>query len=76
MSNEKVSIPTRASGSSLVYIQDIGVRMKHQTEINYLKNRIQDLSNDMAALIKMMVDAGFVEVDGKDIVVHKVKLED
>ena len=30
----------------------------------------------MAAIIKMMVDAGFVEVDGKDIVVHKVKLED
>ena len=76
MSNEEVPIHTRASGYSPVYIQDIGVRVKHQTEINYLKNRIQDLSNDMAALIKMMVDAGFVEVDGKDIIVHKVKLDE
>ena len=54
----------------------IGEGMKHETEIKYLKNRINELAADIATLIQAMGSAGIIEFTATDIKVHKVKLED
>jgi len=54
--------------------------MKHETEINYVKNRIKKLEVDFAAFASLLIQAGIVEValeDGEQVFkVKKVKLED
>lgn len=50
--------------------------MKHETEINYLKNRIKKLETDFAAFASLLIQAGIIEVDGDVFKVHKVKLDD
>lgn len=36
--------------------------MKHETEINYVKNRIKKLEMDFAAFASLLIQAGIVEV--------------
>ena len=50
--------------------------MKQQTEISYLKNRINELAADIATLIQALGKSGVIEFTDKDIIVHKVKLEE
>ena len=54
--------------------------MKRETEINYVKKRIQKLEVDFAAFASLLIQAGVVEVaieDGQQVFkVNKVKLED
>lgn len=50
--------------------------MKQQTEISYLKNRINELAADIATLIQALGQSGVIEFTDKDIIVHKVKLEE
>lgn len=84
-----MSIHTRASGYCPVYIQDIGVRvkpnfnvpiigegMKHETEIAYLKNRLNDMAADISIVIRALVEAGIIEFAEGDIKVKKVKLDE
>ena len=54
--------------------------MKHETEINYVKNKIQKLELDFAGFASLLIQAGIVEVaeqDGQQVFkVNKVKLDD
>ena len=54
--------------------------MKHETEINYVKNRIKKLETDFAAFASLLIQAGIVEValeDGNQVFkVKKVKLDE
>lgn len=54
--------------------------MKHETEINYLKNKIKKLEVDFAGFASLLIQAGIVEVaeeDGQQVFrVKKVKFED
>ena len=50
--------------------------MKHETEIKYLKNRINELAADIATLIQALGTAGIIEFTATDIKVNKVKLEE
>ena len=54
--------------------------MKHETEINYVKNRIKKLETDFAAFATLLIEARIVEVVQEDnqqvFRVNKVKLED
>lgn len=36
--------------------------MKHETEINYVKNRIKELETDFAAFASLLIQAGIVEI--------------
>ena len=58
----------------------IGEGMKHETEINYVKNKIQKLELDFAGFAGLLIQAGIVEVaeqDGQQVFkVNKVKLDD
>lgn len=53
--------------------------MKHETEINYLKNKIKKLEMDFAGFASLLIQAGLVEVveeDGQQVFkVNKVKLD-
>ena len=50
------------------------------TEMQYVKNRIQKLEKDFAAFASLLIQAGIVEVKEEDGIqvyaVNKVKLED
>lgn len=50
------------------------------TELNYVKKKINQLENDIAAFARILIDAGIVEVeveDGKfNYKVHKAKLDE
>ena len=54
--------------------------MKHETEINYVKNKIQKLELDFAGFAGLLIQAGIVEVaeqDGQQVFkVNKVKLDE
>lgn len=50
--------------------------MKHETEIKYLKNRINELAADIATLIQALGQAGIIEFTEKEIKVNRVKLEE
>ena len=54
--------------------------MKHETEINYVKNRIKKLEMDFAAFASLLIQAGIVEIaeeDGQQVFrVKQVKFED
>ena len=54
--------------------------MKHETEINYLKNKIKKLEVDFAGFASLLIQAGIVEIateDGQQVFrVKKVKFED
>ena len=54
----------------------IGEGMKHETEIAYLKNRLNDMAADISIVIRALVDAGIIEFTEGDIKVKKVKLEE
>ena len=48
--------------------------MKHETEINHLKNKINKLEMDFAAFASLLFEAGIVEaVEENGIPVFKVK---
>jgi hypothetical protein len=53
--------------------------VKHETELNYLKNRIKKLETDFAAFASLLIQSGVVEVteeDGQQVFkVNKVSLE-
>jgi hypothetical protein len=50
------------------------------TELNYVKKRIKELENDIAAFGRILIDAGIVEVEVENgefsYKVSKVKLEE
>ena len=83
-----MSIYTRASGSSGLCLPYVGVGMKnfevpiigegmkHETEINYLKNRLNDIAADIALIIRALGQAGIIEFTDKEIKVNKVKLDE
>ena len=54
--------------------------MKHETEINYVKNKIQKLELDFAGFASLLIQAGIVEVveqDGGQVFkVNRVKLDE
>ena len=54
--------------------------MKHETEINYVKNRIKKLETDFAAFATLLIEARIVEVVQEDnqqvFKVNKVMLDD
>ena len=54
--------------------------MKHETELNYVKNKIKKLEDDFAGFASLLVESGIVEVVYKDndfrYKVNKVKIED
>lgn len=58
----------------------IGEGMKHETEINHLKNVIKKLEADFAGFASLLFEAGIVEakeVDGQLVYkVNKVKLDE
>jgi len=58
----------------------IGEGMKHETEINYVKNKIAKLEVDFAGFAALLIQAGIVvvdEIDGQQVFkVNKVKIED
>lgn len=58
----------------------IGEGMKHETEINYLKNKIAKLELDFAAFASLLIEAGVVSVveeNGQPVFkVQRVKLDD
>lgn len=58
----------------------IGEGMKHETEINHIKNVIKKLEADFAGFASLLFEAGIVEaqeVDGQLLYkVNKVKLDD
>ena len=57
----------------------IGEGMKHETEINYLKNVIKKLEMDFAGFASLLIQAGIVEVaeqDGQQVFkVNKVVID-
>jgi len=54
--------------------------MKHETEINYVKNKIQKLEADFAGFASLLIESGIVEVEEQNgelrYKVNKVKLEE
>ena len=62
------------------HIPIIGEGMKHETEINYVKNKIAKLEMDFAGFAALLIQAGIVvvdEVEGQQVFkVNKVKLDE
>ena len=58
----------------------IGEGMKHETEINHLKNLIKKLALDIADFGSLLIQAGIVEVKEEDgnlvYKVNKVKIDE
>ena len=54
--------------------------MKHETEINYAKKRIQKLEMDFAGFASLLIQAGIIEVaeeNGQQVFkVNKVKIDE
>ena len=53
--------------------------MKHETELNYVKNKIKKLEDDFAGFASLLVESGIVQVEEQDgelrYKVNKVKLD-
>lgn len=53
--------------------------MKHETELNYVKNKIKKLEDDFAGFASLLIESGIVEVEEQNgelrYKVNKVKLE-
>ena len=75
----RVFNPIRAESIGLTR-SDGDFIMKHETEINYVKNRIKKLEMDFAGFASLLIQAGIVEIateDGQQVFrVKKVKFED
>lgn len=54
--------------------------MKHETEIKYVKNKINKLENDFAGFASVLIQAGIVEVEEQAgelrYKVNKVKIDE
>jgi predicted transcriptional regulator with HTH domain len=54
--------------------------MKHETELNYVKNKIKKLEDDFAGFASLLIESGVVEVEEQNGVLHykvnKVKLKE
>ena len=54
--------------------------MKHETEINYVKKKIQKLEADFAGFASLLIESGIVEVEEQNgelrYKVNKVKLNE
>lgn len=54
--------------------------MKHETEIKYVKNKINKLENDFAGFASVLIQAGIVEVEDQGgelrYKVNRVKIDE
>ena len=54
--------------------------MKHETELNYVKNKIKKLEDDFAGFASLLIESGIVQVEEQDgqlrYKVNKVKLDE
>ena len=54
--------------------------MKHETEINYVKNKVKKLEDDFAGFASLLIESGIVQVEEQNgelrYKVNKVKLDE